>query len=81
MLNSQKQAAATIEDKDKSVSGDSATSSDDDSEDLSKRRKGGKLGDMLFSDKADGKGVTVEDSLKEMLSEAKSKAAKLTIVE
>ena len=81
MLNSQKQAAATIEDKDKSVSGDSATSSDDDSEDFSKRRKGGKLGDMLFSDKADGKGVTAEDSLKEMLSEAKSKAAKLTIVE
>ena len=81
MLNSQKQAA-TIEDKDKSVSGDSVTSSDDDdSEDFSKRRKGGKLGDMLFSDKVDGKGVTAEDSLKEMLSEAKSKAAKLTIVE
>ena len=51
---------------------------------MSKRRKGGRLGDMLFADKEElknGGGEGTEESLKEMLKVAKGKAAKLSIVE
>jgi len=77
LLNQQKQVVAAAAD-DKSVSGESAESSSDDS-DVGARRKGGRLGDMLFAEQ-DVK-IQSEDNLKALLLQAKSKTTKLSLLE
>ena len=72
LLTQQRQAVAVAE---KSVSGDDSAESSSDDSDVGTRRKGARLGDMLFADE-DVKTQT-EDNLKALLKQTKSKASKL----